>query len=189
MYSQRLIRGKIYPELPELVPVVLSVCQSFYCDHPFRDLSLSSNTWLQAKNWHARKQIWFKDILKLQKWGESLSAFPGLFSTVCLRESLGIWGSLQYLGEGLRIAAPAAGDADFQCQPWGCPVLLEDLGANITSHRLRKHCCCCTVTHFGLEISQTPCLQPDQGPGPIPLITDKFLWVLKWKLKRKKPLI
>lgn len=82
MYSQHLIRGKIYPELPELVPVVLSVCQSFYCDHPFRDLSLSSNTWLQAKNWHARKQIWFKDILKLQKCGKSLSDFPGLFSTV-----------------------------------------------------------------------------------------------------------
>lgn len=117
LYSQHLIRGKIYPELPELVPVVLSVCQSFYCDHPFRDLSLSSNTWLQAKNWHARKQIWFKDILKLQKWGKSLSGFPGLFSRVCLRKSLGIWGSLQYLGEGLGIAAPAAGDADFSASP------------------------------------------------------------------------
>lgn len=90
MYSHHLIREKIHPELPELVPVVLSVCQSFYCDQPFRDLSLSSNTWLQAKNWHARKQIWFEDILKLQEWGKSLSGFPGLFSTLCLRESLGI---------------------------------------------------------------------------------------------------
>lgn len=83
MYSQNLISKKIYPELPELVPVVLSVCQNFYCDQPFRDLSLSSNTWLQAKNWHARKQIWFKDILKLQEQGKSLSGFPGLFSAVC----------------------------------------------------------------------------------------------------------
>lgn len=40
---------KKYPELPEFVPLVLSVCQSFYCDHTCRDLSLSSNAWLRAK--------------------------------------------------------------------------------------------------------------------------------------------
>lgn len=110
----------------------------------------------------------------------------------CLSESLGIWGSPQYLGEGLGMAAPgippAAGDADFQCQPWGCPGLLEDLGANITLHVCRKHCCCCTMVHFELEIPETPGLWPDQGPGP-PLIIAIFLWVLKWKKKTKPNII
>lgn len=108
-------RKKNYPELPQFAPPVLSVCQTFYCDHPFRDLSLSSNTWLRAKNWHARKQICFKDILKLQKWGKSLSGFRVLFSTVHLSESLGTGVSLGCWGRPqgctlLRCHLPA-GDA------------------------------------------------------------------------------
>lgn len=100
-HSQCVIRKKsVYPELPEFVPLVLSVCQNFYCDHPFRDLSLSSNTWLQAKNWHTRKQIWFIDTLKLQNWEKSPSGFRVLFLTLLLTEGLGISVSLQYVGKG-----------------------------------------------------------------------------------------
>lgn len=139
MLSQCLIGKKKYPELPEFVPLVLSVCQSFYCDHLFRDLSLSSNTWLQAKNWHTRKQIWFKDTLKLQKWGKSLSGFGVLFSTVCLSESLGIWVSLRYLGEGLRIALS-----------WD-PIFLPEMLFFSTRPSV------CGVVLAGSGVKQSPC--------------------------------
>ena len=115
-------KKSIYPELPEFVPLVLSVCQNFYCDHPFRDLSLSSNTWLQAKNWHTRKQIWFKDTLKLQSWEKSPSGFRVLFLTLLLSEGLGISVLLQYVGKGWGWQAPRipVGSRSCCCLPARC---------------------------------------------------------------------
>lgn len=161
--------GQKYPELPEFVPLVLNVCQSFYCDHLCRDLSLFSNTWLWAKNWHTRKQIWFKDILNLQDRAEPLSGFTALFSTAGLRGSLVIWVSRWYPGEGLRIALSQDPIClqemlDFSTRPWVCSFS-KFTGPIVTLHAIRKQCCCCITVHFVLEIPDTPCLWPHEGSG------------------------